>query len=357
MQQRDSLNKILLNNTAASKLKKGSTATLAVKALQTLLHWLGFDRELNWQKYGADGDYGRSTTAAIASFAKRNDSSASGTRVSQQLLQKILDCYDMLEALKQFSEDLDKGRVERYYRFLGSDKIRIATLQTLLNELGFGLELKWEKYGADGDYGRSTLAAVKALAKREGENNRGYIVTSTLAEGIIRQLTARLGDNWNHPESTVQTIEKLEVKSVIGNRNRQYIKVSNGSSSKQFAQFRKGLYTIGSHKPLQFMQSHVAELRALKITSSAINIMVAVAENESGQSIEEQLVQLMRDVNERLEKHEHLASIYISSTIWSPFNGLLTPTMKIKRQQIEKMFAHWVEKIAKPGVHRLPAVD
>ena len=199
MQDRETLDKLILNGTVASSLKQGSSAEHAIKALQTILHWLGFDKELNWIKFGADGAYGKSTRAAVAAFASLNGSTANGSRVTQPLLQKILERFNILEELKQLSEDIDKNRIEKYYRFRGNDKIRIASLQTLLNESGFGRELNWKKYGADGDYGRSTVAAVAAYAKRQGDNSKGYILTGQLANSIVEQVSSFLGSGWKTP--------------------------------------------------------------------------------------------------------------------------------------------------------------
>jgi hypothetical protein len=67
---------------------------------------------------------------------------------------------------------------------------------------------------------------------------------------------------------------------VIGNNNRQYLRVSNGVHQKQFSKFRLGLFTTGSQTPAGFVQAHADDLRALKITQSEINVMIAVAENE-----------------------------------------------------------------------------
>ena len=56
MTERDTLQKLIDDGTVAATLRKGSSARHAIGALQTLLHWLGFDRALKWKKYGADGD-------------------------------------------------------------------------------------------------------------------------------------------------------------------------------------------------------------------------------------------------------------------------------------------------------------
>jgi peptidoglycan hydrolase-like protein with peptidoglycan-binding domain len=52
-------------------LRKGSRSRGAIRALQTILHELGYDKQLNWEKYGADGDYGGGTTRAVRAFASQ----------------------------------------------------------------------------------------------------------------------------------------------------------------------------------------------------------------------------------------------------------------------------------------------
>ena len=197
MKERDTLNKLIDDGAVARNLYKDSSAQHAIAALQTLLHWLGFDRELKWKKYGADGDYGKATTAAVAGFARRNGSTASGVRISGALAEKILARYDTLEELKQLAEDVEKNKIERYYRKSGADRVRIAALQTLLNELGFDNELNWNKFGADGHYGRSTIAAVAAFENQEGVGGDGTVLTLTLAERIVAKLSPFYGDSWN----------------------------------------------------------------------------------------------------------------------------------------------------------------
>jgi len=281
MTERDTLKNLIDDGTVATTLRKGSSARHAITAFQTILHWLGFDRQLKWETFGADGDYGKATTAAVAAFARRNGSTANGERVSSALAEKILSRYDSLEELKQLAEDVEKNRIERHYRNGGTDRVRIATLQTLLNELGFGKELKWKKFGADGDYGRSTTAAVAAFGKREGGDGDGRELPLPLAERIVAQLSPFYGDSWWDPSHQATPAPgSLSVMSVTGNNNRQYLKVSDGVRQKQFSKFRLGLFTTGSQKPAAFVETHADKLRTLQVTQSEINVMIAVAENE-----------------------------------------------------------------------------
>lgn len=281
MKERNTLKQLIDAGNVDRRLHKASSARHGIAALQTLLHWLGFDRELNWVKYGADGDYGRSTTAAVAEFARRNGSTARGERVTDALAHKILARYDSLEELKQLAEDVAKNRIERYYRKGGSDRVRIAVLQTLLYDLGFGKELKWERYGADGDYGRSTTAAVAGFGRREDIGGDGKLLTMPLAERIVARLSPCYGNSWQDPShKSTPAPGSLSVTSVVGSNNSQYLKVSDGLRQKQFRKFRLGLFTTGSQKPAAFVAANTDKLRALKVTQSEINVMIAVAENE-----------------------------------------------------------------------------
>ena len=54
--------------------------------------------------------------------------------------------------------------------------------------------------------------------------------------------------------------------------------------------------------------------------------------------------QLLLKVNNNLEAHEKLAKLILVNEEWSPENGLITPTLKIRRQSIE---AHYKPKLDK----------
>jgi long-subunit acyl-CoA synthetase (AMP-forming) len=43
--------------------------------------------------------------------------------------------------------------------------------------------------------------------------------------------------------------------------------------------------------------------------------------------------------NENLESHQRLDNILVSDTPWTVDNGLLTPTLKIRRNKVEEIYA------------------
>ena len=281
MRERQTIQKLIDEGAVTTTLRKGSSARHATAALQTLLHWLGFDEQLQWAKWGADGGYGSATVAAVGEFARRNGSTAKGERVTESLARTILARYDALEELKQVADDVAKGNVERHYRSGGGDRVRIASLQTLLNDLGYGAELNWARWGADGGYGRASRKAVAAFAAKEGLPGDGSVLTQAMGQRLVAKLGPCYGDNWHDlGHASAPAPGSLSVRSVLGRNNKQFLEVSDGFRRKRFQQFRKGLFTMGSQKPLAFVQSHGAELRALGVTQSEINVMIAVAENE-----------------------------------------------------------------------------
>ncbi len=62
----------------------------------------------------------------------------------------------------------------------------------------------------------------------------------------------------------------------------------------------------------------------------------ALAENST--SIIEQLNELLNSVNEQLEHHEQVARMMLLKDEWTLENGILTPTLKIKRKVIDERF-------------------
>ena len=60
--------------------------------------------------------------------------------------------------------------------------------------------------------------------------------------------------------------------------------------------------------------------------------------------VEREMEQLLRDVNGKHSDYEHLRMIVVAREPWSVENGLLTPTMKIRRARIEGAVAPMVER-------------
>ena len=136
-------------------LRKGATGS-AVKDLQTKLKKLGF-----YNAY-VDGSYGDKTVAAVKAFQKKYNLTADGVAGSETL--KKLD-----SAYKNADSDKDDDSLRK-----GATGSAVKNLQTKLKKLGF--------YNAsiDGDYGDTTVAAVKAFQKKYNLTADGVAGSETL---------------------------------------------------------------------------------------------------------------------------------------------------------------------------------
>ncbi len=280
MSHQQTIQKLIEDKTVASVLRRRSKAKEAVQALQTMLYELGFEDELNWQRYGADGDYGGGTARAVRSFIERNGLPGDGETVTQSVAEKLIARYDVLDDLRHLNNAVAGGKVEQLFYRNSSHSTAVVALQTLLNELGFGEALNWAKYGADGKYGGGTTRAVKASAGQEGIQSDGNKLTPELAGRIIDHLKGRYGEHWakDAPPKERRSGDLTIRESVEGGRARVY--VASAARQVRFTKLKKGVYIFGNQKPLDFINASRSSLTGLGLTDSAINVLVAVSENE-----------------------------------------------------------------------------
>jgi len=60
-------------------------------------------------------------------------------------------------------------------------------------------------------------------------------------------------------------------------------------------------------------------------------------------TVTSRLEALLADVNAELPAYERINQMFVVGDEWSMDNGMLTPTMKLKRKVIESRFRPWVE--------------
>jgi peptidoglycan hydrolase-like protein with peptidoglycan-binding domain len=280
MTNSETIKELVRDQKVASVLRRGSDHREAIRALQTVLYELGFADELNWQKYGADGDYGGGTTRAVKAFAERNGLSGDGETITPAMADKLMDRYDILDDLRHIYNAVTQDKVEQLYFRRSPHNTAVAALQTLLNELGFGAELNWEKYGADGNYGAGTANALKAFARREGLRSDGRALTAELARRIIDRLRNFYGPNWVEDSAPVEkAATEVTVREAVEN-GKSRIYVSLAGKEARFTKFKRGVYVFGQRSPLDFTDANRSSLSNLGLTDSAINVMAAVSENE-----------------------------------------------------------------------------
>jgi peptidoglycan hydrolase-like protein with peptidoglycan-binding domain len=283
MSHQNIIESLIRKGAVESVLKRGSKAKKEIVSLQTLLNELGFGSQLNWAKYGPDGEYGNSTAAAVALFGRKNHLESDGSTVTNQIAKAILARYDILDDLRYLHNLVERGKVSKRIYYGSLDRVGVTSLQTLLYELGFGTELNWEKYGADGQYGKGTAKALTAFAKKEGLVADGNRLDRNMANCMLQKFTDFLGDDW-----TIKSVPASEPATITGNlalrevmeKNRPRLYISDGTVEGRFTRFKKGVYLYGKQRPLEFIKNNKSTLTELGLTDSAINVMVAVSENE-----------------------------------------------------------------------------
>lgn len=83
----------------------------------------------------------------------------------------------------------------------------------------------------------------------------------------------------------------------------------------------------------------------------AVVVLSELAENMPRAEIRVSLETTLNTVNLLLESHERLQHVVVSKDDWNIENGLLTPTMKVKRNLIEEKYQHLMDMSLQSQVH------
>jgi len=78
----------------------------------------------------------------------------------------------------------------------------------------------------------------------------------------------------------------------------------------------------------------------------ALVVLSVQAQEKSKQVMTQELETTFHGVNKRLSSHEVLNGLIVVKEEWLPGNGLMTPTLKIKRNQVAEHYRTLVEKNA-----------
>ena len=79
----------------------------------------------------------------------------------------------------------------------------------------------------------------------------------------------------------------------------------------------------------------------------AVVVLADAAQRLPEEQVEKSLEATLAETNGHLESHERLSNIVIVDEEWTTENGLLTPTLKVKRDKLEARYRPVVEM--KPG--------
>jgi len=76
----------------------------------------------------------------------------------------------------------------------------------------------------------------------------------------------------------------------------------------------------------------------------AVAVLSEPAQQLSAREVEQQLAATLAETNRQLESHERLSNMLVAGDEWTTENGMLTPTLKVKRDQIEARYQDIVSR-------------
>jgi len=81
-------------------------------------------------------------------------------------------------------------------------------------------------------------------------------------------------------------------------------------------------------------------------------VLSELAKAHSEDTLNEALIQQCKAVNDSIEKHARIGAIIVTANPWTIENGMLTPTLKLKRDEVEEKFGRRAEELARLGAEQ-----
>jgi long-chain acyl-CoA synthetase len=81
-------------------------------------------------------------------------------------------------------------------------------------------------------------------------------------------------------------------------------------------------------------------------------VLSALAQQQDPDDVARALAEKVATINQSIEKHARIGALMISNAAWTIENGMLTPTLKIRREEVEKKFGDRARELATLGAER-----
>jgi len=232
------------------------------------------------------------------------------------------------------------GLQEAKYMFTGAAPMSLSQFQWF-KKIGFDI---FEAYAMTENCAYSHLT-------RPGHIRFGYVgqplpeVEVKLGEDgeIMTRSQATMTGYYKDPEKTAETITPdgfLRTGDQGEIDQNGFLKITG--RVKDIFKTDKGKYVAPA--PIELDLSKNTYIEQVCVVGSnlpqtmALVVLSADAKDESAEAVTASLEQTMHEVNTGLEKHERMKKIVVMKEEWTIENDLLTPSLKIKRNVLEKRF-------------------
>ncbi len=81
--------------------------------------------------------------------------------------------------------------------------------------------------------------------------------------------------------------------------------------------------------------------------TAMVCVLSGIAQQEDRATLEKALLDKAAAVNEAIDKHERIGAVILSTEPWTIENEMLTPTLKIRRDEIDSRFGEQARELAR----------
>jgi long-chain acyl-CoA synthetase len=182
-------------------------------------------------------------------------------------------------------------------------------------------------------------------ARIDPENNELMCRAAGLAVGYYKmpeQTAETFVDGWVRTGDTARVDE--DGYYYITGRVKEYFKTIQGK--------------FVSPAPIEseFARSLLVEQQCLLGRGFSRTVMVcvlsALGQRQPREELEQELRRLTEEVNGRVEKHARIGALIVTREPWTIESGMLTPTLKLRRHEVDSRFGARAEALARSGAER-----
>lgn len=273
----------LLRTNSVSRYLSRRTNNKYVSTLRQLLNELGFSRELQWSRLGADFNYGEETVLAVRAFAQKNKFDSGGIAVTPTMAIRMIQRYEMIEGISLLQQGLEQNKLGSLFKPLDPNNYGTQQLEIMLQSLNF--------YESDIPETLRQYALSQNLFFEDGTR-----MTDPLGRALLADLLPTYGDEFRlqssappapgeddiaRPEPPVITpIEPLPSKALEVTDYNKKVAVSDGELQIEFIKRDQGVFTRGYQNVVNHINTYHNKLINLELNEPSIAVVESVAKNE-----------------------------------------------------------------------------